>query len=175
MKRIITIGICLVTAAIVYGVADYLKTDRKQLQNMYSDDPVSAVPKTNTGTEPPVLPMKAVVENNAANQAAAASLQAPAFVTSNSMTEKSPGRKRKKLNLKIYSRAIPVEEIKDEVALPVVSAPARTSNVKPANAEKVITDNFKAVKFSSFSRAPLRRKKPVQADSLAAPVTERQR
>ena len=44
MKKMIILGSCLVAGAMVYGVTDYLRTDKAQLRHMYSDEPETTTP-----------------------------------------------------------------------------------------------------------------------------------
>jgi hypothetical protein len=169
MKRIIIAGICLVAAAIVYGFADYLKTDKKQLQRMYSDEPAANA----TAPAP-----------TAATPAAAASVTPvalPATAAADSALKRLIVARRHKVNLKQYSRAVVAEEMVKTAstppamvvpAIPVVAAPVIEPAKKTFVRLKKKTDEdevFTKVSVSSFSRGSLRRKKPpVVVDSAAA-------
>jgi len=174
MKKIIIAGICLVTAAIVYGFTDYLSTDKKQLQRMYSDEPAAggalpvqpaAMPAEKAPVIPEVLLPKAV----------------PASTPEPLITR----RRHKKLNLKQYSRAEMEEKyiLPDSAklapamakataaraalvapAIPVVAAPAVAPAKKSFVRSKKQKDEeiiFEKIEPGLFSRAPLKRRKPV--------------
>jgi len=160
MKKIIIIGICLVTGAIVYGFVDYLKTDKKQLQRMYGDEPAAAV-------APPAPP---------APPAPAAPEKTPAVA----LKSTPPKLVRKKVNLKLYSRAALEEKYiaRDTTALTVLpvikkqDAPIVQLRYvrQPKNTITGPNSTFKKLDFSSFSRKSLRRR-PVVADTAVAATT----
>jgi len=159
MKKIIIIGVCLVTGAIVYGFVDYLKTDKKQLQRMYGDEIVPATPEK--------APAVAVA-------------QPETMSAMNSLLLKSPPPKlvHKKLNLKLYSRAALEEKYiaPDTTALTVMpvmkkqDAPTVEARYVKQPKKTVEEPIFKKVSFSSFSRGSLR-KRPVVVDTAVAATT----
>jgi len=185
MKRMIIIGVCLVTGAIVYGFVDYLQTDKKQLERMYNDEPAAAVPAADktqvmptdgpANPEPAVAPEKAAVATVANSRPAEASVNAmPASAT----------RRRKKLNLKLYSRAAleekyiaPTESIEPEKAvnasLPEVKktdAPRVEAVKTSAGSSPSIVSVRKKLDYRLFSRAPLK-KVAVTRDTTDSSVT----
>lgn len=177
MKRMITIGVCLVTAAIVYGFVDYLKTDKQQLQRMYGDEPAA-------GAAPAVKAAAAPVE--AADPVAEARL--PLKASADNTTGKGIKRRPKRIKADLYSRAaleerfIPLDSAKETPAAaakaypvppppppPVVQppAPAKTSRLSPSR--KADEPVFKKVDASLFSRSSLKRRKPpVVVDTVVA-------
>ncbi len=86
MKKMIILGSCLVGGAVIYGFADYLHTDKKQLERMYNDVPV----------------VKAAPAKQVASPAAG---DTTVFVPA------APKRNahRRKLNLGLYSRSALVQ------------------------------------------------------------------
>ena len=173
----IIVGLCLVTAAIVYGFVDYLKTDKKQLQQMYGDEPetgtLRAIPVAPPAPPPP--PATAIVEKMPAS-------------------EKVFTKRSKKLNLKLYSRAALEEKyIKPDSAEPAAMPVKKTAAASPALVVPVISvvaapvvepakkifvrrqkkdrdedQVFEKIDASSFSRAPLRKRKPVAVDTVSS-------
>jgi len=131
----IIVGICLVTAAIVYGFVDYLKTDKKQLQQMYGDEPVPAT-AAKTPATPVVLPVKTDT----------------AKTSESSLTK----RRHKKLNLKSYSRSEEVYIPADSTAqaAPVVTPAKKPVVLRQKKEEEIV---FKKPDASSFSRSSLRK------------------
>ena len=184
MKRMIIIGVCLVTAAIVYGFADYFQTDKKQLERMYNDEPAAVVPAADktqamptdgpANPEPAVAPAAATVANNVPDDAPANAMPAPAT------------SRRKKLNLKLYSRAAleekyiaPVESVESEKAvnasLPEIKKPTapRVETVKTnIGGSPSISSIRKKLDYRLFSRAPLKKVAVVRdtTDSSATAV-----
>jgi len=175
MKQIIIMGICLVTAAIVYGFVDYLKTDKKQLQRMYGDEPAAAVIPASVAL--PVAPATVTAKEVPAVPPSKTS-------TLNPFAELNAKLERKKFNLNLYSRSAlrvnyiepdSAETIRFSVAkpavlsVPVVNRPAAPAvgALKRSFAKPLIgLDTEKVISLSFFSRGPLRRKKAVAIDTV---------
>jgi hypothetical protein len=54
MKKMIILGSCLVAGAVVYGVTDYLRTDKIQLRHMYSDETEATAPAAKKTVAPAI-------------------------------------------------------------------------------------------------------------------------
>lgn len=187
----IIIGSCLVTAAIVYGFVDYLKTDKKQLERMYTDEPETAI----ASPVKPALPGK-TVGTPAENVSAALTGQPVEADSREGMKKTSRNEMPKKLDIDLYSRAIPAEKLITldsaiRAATPVHTSAAPPSTmvvpvihpvaapvVEPAKKpfvrsirKPVYEFEFTKVDASAFSRAPLRKKKFVAVDTVVAGIT----
>jgi hypothetical protein len=62
MKKMIILGSCLVAGAMVYGFTDYLRTDKKQLKHMYSDEPEAAAPAARKAVAPAMAVQNANID-----------------------------------------------------------------------------------------------------------------
>lgn len=200
MKRIIIIGTCLVTAAIVYGFVDYLKTDKKRLQRMYGDEPAASAPPaavvtTVANPEPPATAPAAFAEKAAA--------RAPEKTNAVNVLNTAALKRPKRLNMKLYSRAALNEKYlvvldsvakaappagKTTAAPAVAAAPAplvvpvlvvrpapvvgvaKKTFARPAKKAEEETF-FKKLDPSLFSRAPLRKRKIFGMDSATGATT----
>jgi hypothetical protein len=92
MKRILIVGLCLVSGAAIYGFVDYLKTDKQQLEQQYKE-------------APPVVTQAAVKENIPETPVVTAKEELPTIVTSNNGRKNDKVRHPKRFSLKQYSRA----------------------------------------------------------------------
>jgi hypothetical protein len=172
MKAIAIVGAVLMTSASIYGITDYVQTDKKgALKAMYQDEAAAAnapVPVTTTALKTTVT--KDVVKKETTKP-----------------TEKKKvlrkQRAKKSLDLKEFSRGRIIDEIPPEVlekvpatkaatkdnstpAVVPATVPAVPAPVTPAvkeNAEPVKATTVKRLDLSKFSRAaPIRKPMPVK-------------
>ena len=85
----IILGSCLVAGAMVYGFTDYLRTDKKQLKHMYSDEPEAAAPAARKAVAPAMAVQDANIDT---------SLRAQLDTLSKTLPPKT-------LSLELYSRS----------------------------------------------------------------------
>jgi hypothetical protein len=89
MKKMIILGSCLVAGAVVYGITDYLRTDKIQLKHMYSDEPEATAPASKKAVAPAIAAQNADVDTALRAQLDTLSLTPPP----------------KTLSLELYSRS----------------------------------------------------------------------
>ena len=95
MKKMIILGSCLVAGAVVYGITDYLRTDKIQLKHMYSDEPEATAPAAKKAVAPAIAAQDADIDT---------ATQSHLDTTFMSYIDTAGGQGRK-LNLDLYSRS----------------------------------------------------------------------
>jgi hypothetical protein len=124
MKRILIMSVCLlISGAAIYGFVDYLKTDKKQLDNLYKEEDTSPVVKKEMKQE--VAPVVAVRKDDIKD---ADVKEKRSTVKKNARLEKYPGEE---IFIKVedFSRGRPVRK-KDVKAVAVDTAVVVTEEIK---------------------------------------------